>query len=453
MKRWRLALLLAILACVPVLVRHSFDPGLLLDSDTQQMISVIRQRQSPLSWFAGDWPLANHFYRPLPTLSFELDDFLYGDRAAGYGWTNAILAALSVLALFWFLRELIDSPPFAVAGAALFAVWTVDWGPTLALWCYLAAPAIVVIGFFRHGLGGRFYLPTAFTLVFLGTQVAGEHPLAYRIVEWLPGRTASLMTVFVLISMAAYARYERTTAPREFPPPTALDPPTATRSSDSTAIRPFHAWRWIALAVVALVAALASYEQAVMLPACLLVLAVYFRLSGRSPRWRIHVGFWVILIAYLVFRHFVIPPGVSRYQNQQVRFGPQAWIDLLDYGLPNVGQLWFIIPGLSGGVLTLLATSVSGPIMAAISTATTFFTVGRHWRLVLTGLALSTIAFLPMAFLKFFAHYHDWPMALRTVFVVGLVRVAWDWVSIAACLPSRQAPPRLEPAPGSLPRP
>lgn len=453
MKRWRLALLLAVLACLPILVRHSVDPGLLADSDTRQALSAIRERQSPLSWFASDWPLANHFYRPLPTLSFELDDFLYGDRAAGYGWTNAILAALSVLALFWFLRELTDSPGFAVGGAAIFAAWTVDWGPTLALWCYLAAPAIIVVGFFRHGLGGRFYLPSALTLVFLGTQVAGEHPLAYRIVEWLPGRTASIMTVFALISMAAYARYERTTAPRRVMPATALDPPTATKNSGSGAGGGTHAWGWLILSALALFAALASYEQAVMLPACLLIVGVYFLLSGRSPRWRTHLLFWLVLIAYLVFRHYVVPSGVSRYQNQQLRFGPQAWIDLLDYGLPNIGHLWFVIPALEGGLLTLLATSISGPIMAAASTVTTFFTVRARWRLVLAGLALSTVAFLPMAFLKYFAHYHYWPMALRTVFVVALIRVAWDWASIAACPPARQAPPRLAPAPGSLPHP
>jgi len=41
-----------------------------------------------------------------------------------------------------------------------------------------------------------------------------------------------------------------------------------------------------------------------------------------------------------------------------------------------------------------------------------------------------------MAWLKQFGHYHYWPLALRTIFVLGIARVAWDLVSIAACPPS-----------------
>ncbi|RYG37669.1 hypothetical protein EON81_05960, partial [bacterium] len=82
--------------------------SLLQDSDTAVLLAKIRERGNPLSWFAGDWPLGNHFYRPVSTLSFELDNALYGNHAEGYGATNALLAIACIAALFWMLRELTD---------------------------------------------------------------------------------------------------------------------------------------------------------------------------------------------------------------------------------------------------------------------------------------------------------------------------------------------------------
>src|SRR4051812_3110536 len=110
MKRWRLWLVLLIATCIPILLAPSRSPLLLRDTDTNALLQATRQRQAPLSWFTTDWPLANHFYRPLPTLTFELDDRLSGNDPSGYGWTNAVLCALCVLALFWLVREMTDSP-------------------------------------------------------------------------------------------------------------------------------------------------------------------------------------------------------------------------------------------------------------------------------------------------------------------------------------------------------
>ena len=74
-------------------------------------------------------------------------------------------------------------------------------------------------------------------------------------------------------------------------------------------------------------------------------------------------------------------------------------------------------------------------------------------RLALCVWLCSAMAFFPMAFLKPFPHYHYWPMALRSIFVVLLAGAVWDLVVIAASPPGQSAPERRVPAPGSLPHP
>ncbi|MCG9894016.1 MAG: hypothetical protein MH204_00890, partial [Fimbriimonadaceae bacterium] len=102
---------------------HSRSAGMMDDSDTRVLLAKIREVGNPWAWFAGDWPLENHFYRPISTLFFELDNALYRDRAAGYGLTNALLVAAAVMLLYAWLRELLDSRPLASLSAALFGVW------------------------------------------------------------------------------------------------------------------------------------------------------------------------------------------------------------------------------------------------------------------------------------------------------------------------------------------
>lgn len=446
-------LVLTLLACIPILIHRASSPSLLADTDTVALLRAIRERQTPMSWFVTDWPLENHFYRPLPTLTFELDNALYGDWAAGYGLTNAVLAALCVVALFWMLRELFDSPSFGFCGAALFVLWTLDRGELLVLPVVVAALLSVIIGFIRHGLEGSRYLPAAFVLVFLATQVGGVQPLAGRMIEWLPGRTASVMALFALLAMAAYARYERIAASPAPPSPlSSMDPPAATRTTTAaSSVR--VAWIWPILAALCAGASFASYEQAVMLPACLLGIAVVFRLRGRKPHWWLHVGFWVLLGGYLLLRAVILPSETSGYQSQQLRFGSGVWLDLSDYVLPNAATLPSAWIALELGLFALLTPNVLATLAGVAATVVTAVQTRRNGVTVLAGWALSSLAFLPMAWLKFFAHYHYWPMALRTILVLGVVKVAWDLLSIAACPPTLPAPRRPVPAPGSLPRP
>src|SRR5687767_2966864 len=105
MKRWGIGLLLVLLSCVPVLLHRESSRYLLEDTDTKVLLQTIRQENAPFSWFVQDWPLRNHFYRPVSTLVFEVDSRIHGDNAAGFGLTNALLCVGCVLLLFWFLRE------------------------------------------------------------------------------------------------------------------------------------------------------------------------------------------------------------------------------------------------------------------------------------------------------------------------------------------------------------
>jgi hypothetical protein len=451
-KRWITGLLLTLLACIPILLSRATDASLLRDSDTAYLLLKIRERQAPLSWFTGDWPLENHFYRPFSTLSFELDNRLFGDNAAGYGLTNALLAIACVLLLFWFLRELTDNPLLATLSATLFAFW--HWGSTWTLQqaALYVACATVIVGLWRHKLALRYWLAAPFVWLFLYAELGGKANLYRGVISWLPGRTATVMTVFVLLSMAAYARYERTSAKRERPEPTPLDPP-ATKGTQAASVPSQNAWIWAVLSLLGLLAALGSYEQAVMAPALLLGTAVTLRLFGYRVRWAWQVHFWLALLAYLVLRHELVPNDASGYQLQALRSGNGMWLDLPNYLLPALGAIPSLLATLSTGALVLLLPETWLSLATFASSFVTAWAAKTRWKYVLSGWALSFLAFLPMAWLQRFDHYHYLPMALRSFFVVALAWVGLDWLVSALSRPALQAPPRLSPAPGSLPRP
>jgi hypothetical protein len=261
------------------------------------------------------------------------------------------------------------------------------------------------------------------------------------------------MTVFTLISLAAYARYERTSAARALAPsPSPLDPP-ATRNTVVEADTSRMAWVWLIVSFLGLALALASYEQAVMLPAALLGVAVTFRLTRYQPRWLWHIGFWCLLGGYLVLRHRLLPSGESSYQMQQLRTGPGVRLSLSDYILPVAGAVPGFMTSLDQGVYLVFSESFYGFWLYVADTAAAVWILKKHWILGLTGWALSIIAYLPMAWVKQFEHYHYWPMAMRSVMVVALGWACWDACATALRPREMQAPARLVPAPGSLPHP
>lgn len=458
MKRWLPGLIIVLGLAVAVFFSASSNPDLLKDTDTKVLLETIRERKDPMSWLTGDWPLANHFYRPVSTWVFELDNAVYGDSVAGYARTNALLAALCVVLLFWFLRELFDQPWAAGVGTALFAMWHLGWGTGAAIYGLLWwAAGLVWLGALRGGRAKLMpCLRASLALIFLSYVLQPPNDFRGLIVDWIPGRTASSMLVFVLIAMAAYARFERLTAGKApLPPATPFDIP----STKGTVVSKVSRWEpplLIIVTVLAVALALGAYEQAVMLPAALFGIAVIYRTKGRYPHWWTQGLFWGVLISYLGVRYAVVPSDASAYQLQQFRTGSAVVRDLVAVPLPLIHWWRDVGLALQTGVLILLTSPIWIGMALGIANINfyreTWLDKPFRW-LILGGLALTFVSYLPMAFLRYFAHYWYWPSAMWTIVAVGFVAVTWKLVVSAIAPLPIPAPARSRPAAGSLPRP
>lgn len=450
MRKWGLGAFVLALLCLPLFSLRSASPDLLTDSDTAVALQAIRARQAPLSWFGGDWPLENHFYRPVSTLFFEFDNAISGGNPAGYGWTNLLLVLGSVFALFWLLREISNSVPLSVGGAAVFAVFSADLlleAPWLSYLCFVPFAALL--------LGGRSLkraLLASSAWLILGYMLTSAFPLAFRMIQWVPGRTASTMTLFLLLGLACFARYVRLAHAPAAKPATALDLPATKGTAQTTPLRkPI----WLVLGTFATLLALGCYEQAVVLPFLCVGLAIFWLVQGRRDFKPVALA-TATTILYASVRMIVLPTAASGYQSQQFRSGPGVWLSLGDYLIPglcgSVGQIRSWV-----GPSTLLLPSFYAPflVLAAFMTVA-YVTVQEVKRgqadacLALLGYGLSAIAFAPMAFLKHFDHYHFAPLAFRGIAAAGLAAMALRLTVSAATRPARQAPPRPHPAPGSL---
>ena len=457
MKRWGAALFILLLCVVTIFLNAPRDRAMFGDTDTRVLLEQLEKRDAPLSWFGGDWPLENHFYRPVSTLVFEFDRLVHPGSALGFGLTSAALCAFCVLALFWFVRELTDDAVVSASCALLLTVWTVRHTSSLLEWLPWLALPVIAFGLWRHSLKIRNWLPAVLVLFYLPLEVRGLHigqgssGFPTGVLDWLPGRTATTMTVFCLLACAAYARYERTGAAKKVRESTPLDPP-ATRSSIHVE-RKESSVGWALLSIVAAALALGSYEQAVMLPAVLLGVAVLFKLQGYGVRWGWQAAFWGLLVGYLALRRMILPQDASGYQMQQFRDGLGVALILSAYIAPTLSMLHVWPQYLSSGIFVFLT---KGPYMLPLTlggNVAAYVKGRRHLQLVLGGLVLSFFAFLPMAWLKPFVHYHYWPMAMRTLLVVGVFWAAFELVVTAVSPPRMPAPRRRSPAPGSLPRP
>jgi hypothetical protein len=258
------------------------------------------------------------------------------------------------------------------------------------------------------------------------------------------------MTVFALVAVASYARYVRLSGVRALREARAEDVP-ATKSARHVSLGSSPCL-WIVVSGVALFLSLGSYEQAVMVPALMLGVWVLFGLRGVKSAWWPHLVFWGLLLAYLVVRSQIVPSEVSGYQAQQFRPGPGVWVSLGDYLVPGVYVLYMNLVGLGASVFIMLNGSFWSPVLAAIGNFTTYFSARRDWSF-LGYLLMGFVAFLPMAWLQPFGHYHYLPSVFRAGFVVALGVAVARLVVIAVSLPELQAPPRRGPAPGSLLRP
>lgn len=465
MKRWLPWFLPVLSVAFLVFAGRSTSPDLLQDTDSAAIIQGIAEERDPLAWFKQDWPLKNHFYRPVSTFAFYWDWIrtdpsdrpLRPSDASTFGTTNAVLAVVCILLCFWMLREVTDSPLITGLGALFFGVWHLGesvWRPVETMVTWLAP--LCLLGVLRGGR--RKVWPcvlAALGCLFLSSQLSPVELFSGRIVHWLPGRTASVMTVFALASIAMYARYVRCSA-KFVPPPAASDDVPLTKSARIEPISGIKLTLLLCGSFVCLALALGSYEQAVMVPALAVGVWLLFRLRGLVSAWWPHVIFWGLLVGYMVLRSQLVPGDVSGYQEQQLRTGPGVWIVLGEYFAPFVywTYTWFMSFG--GAFILLLTAEFWPPVFTIAGNVSTYIRAwkDRPWKWWFVGfLLLSFVAFLPMAWLQPFGHYHYLPSAFRAAFVVALAAVVLRLVTTAASLPEVRAPQRLGPAPGSLLRP
>jgi hypothetical protein len=182
---------------------------------------------------------------------------------------------------------------------------------------------------------------------------------------------------------------------------------------------------------------------------------VYLRTQGYRPTWWFHGANWGLLAGYLVLRSQIVSSQVSGYQAQQFRSGAGIWIDLGSYLLPAGQETMVLMTALSSGLLILFSEA------PWVSTGTLTGNLAAYWVawkdrdrwLIFCFLGISAISYLPMAFLKHFEHYHAWPGAMRAVYLVALAAAVFRAAISAASPPPLSAPPRSDPAPGSLPHP
>lgn len=378
---------------------------MLKDSDTVGILAGIKQRGNAFTYFWTDWPLENHFYRPFPSLSFALDAWLWPDWTLGFAISNAVIVALLVPLVFWLGKVLSDSDWVGLGSAILLTLW-VKGIPMLSF-------SLGFVVFWIAGFALLWGLDSSKRLGFIGFWwllyglIQPIVALNYRTVGWLPGRTATIMAIFAFGAMIAWV--------------------IAFRSKK-------NGLYWVGW--ILFFCALASYEQAAVLPGLLMILWIVFRdRSGpflkSVPKLALGVPF-LILGGYAVLRTMILPASQSKYQSQQFRdFGGGVITSLGDFLVPATRE-WMVIQSWA----SLLPESLILPnfylallnICLSVLGLIYIYKLEEGTKILWLGFA-SFVAFSPMAFLHMFEHYYYFPMALRAIAIAMLVPHLWELVS------------------------
>jgi hypothetical protein len=391
-------------------------------------LAGISSEPSWFRWWLGDWPLLNGFYRPVVTATLQFDLAMFGTEASGYGWTNAVFASLCVLALFFLARQLF-SPWAALAASALFSFWVSDYAALVFTYLWWLLPAVLALGIILGALlKVRLFSQLWFLLLvtYLWIELEGRQQLLYSIVQWIPGRTASVSFLLGAFALACALSFSRC------------------KSRGNTLLT------GAATFVLALLS-IGSYEQAYMLPAIGYVLFA-FRGEWNSKRTLIAVGLLAAaVIVMVIVRHYLIGWQTSGYHQQQLKPFASGLLALLHFFIPATFYWNWVTNTIASGWLILLTVptwetllKIGGMVRGSFATFT------PPWKLLPLYVA-ALLAYLPMAFLHHFPHYLLWPMGFLALFCVALAEHTASEFKRVFGRPTVQAPPRSDPAPGSLP--
>jgi hypothetical protein len=217
---------------------------------------------------------------------------------------------------------------------------------------------------------------------------------------WPPGRTSLFLALFGIVCIAAYVTWERS-----------------------------RKARWAAMSLAAFLLSAMSYEQFVILAPCLLLTSVYLRWTGvRTRSWLLTPAF--IITAAYVWWHLRYLPMNTRYQQEHARGALSIETDLLSWLFPASRDLHEtrMILDPTFGLLALISAAFWICLLMAASNLNALRFAKSNWKLAAWSMAVSFVAFLPMAREKPLAHYLYFPGALRTVWIGvllgGIVGVA-----------------------------
>lgn len=333
---WMLGLgLIALLNLIAVGYWH-YDDGLqesFENLDTRVILQRLQQPHSAWEWFTGDWVLGNGFYRPLPSMLYQLDYWLWGENLLAWKWTNGVLAVLNALLIVWFVWALSARRELALISGLVFTFWQSGLIPEPSFWLGWIGLAWGALWGWRMGNWRRGLLwgCVAFALVEEMRFVPSlpdihTQSFAYRAVGWIPGRTATLLTLFALLTLTGSCLYART-----------------------------GKFRWAMLGLAGFVGALLSYEQAVVLPILmgLCGLSVLFvqsstavsrdadvkkKRTNRKPVIRalaLPLLCLLLLLPYFAFYRTHIPTRTEYHQQRIKRLRT----------LPETGLYWLVPTG------------------------------------------------------------------------------------------------------------
>ncbi|MBS1716509.1 MAG: hypothetical protein JSS72_02110 [Armatimonadetes bacterium] len=384
------------------------------NGDTRSIIAKFTRDHNYLQYLTSDWALMNNFYRPLPTYAFLLDYYLYRGDIHMYKWFDVVNCSLVAVVVAFLLRALTESRRLAISCALLFTAWQTD--------ILLNVP---LVGIF-HSLSAAFFvsvlilspkhwkiaLLAGLAIWYLGDELIFDaarydresQTFGYRTMGWPPGRTATIFTLFGLSSLLCYIRYIKT-----------------------------GAFKFEIGVLIFLVLSLMSYEQAVTLPAALIITAFYLRAQKYkvSFAW---LGFPIALVAAYWYWHTKeFPIGNSVYQQQRLKSKESGVDELLGFIFPasrfnrplkdmfNPAMIpWFVFN-----------QSYWDALMDTVANISIFLILKRYWKIGAMSYLICVVAYIPMAFVSPLVHYMYFSAPFRAIFVAALVFAIRDYAAPA----------------------
>ncbi|OYT72476.1 MAG: hypothetical protein CFK49_08520 [Armatimonadetes bacterium JP3_11] len=359
--------------------------------DTRVILRRLQQPHAVGEWFVGDWVLGNGFYRPLPSVLYQVDYWLWGANLLAWKWTNGLLATLNALLVVGVGWALSGRRALALLAGCVFTYWQTGLLPDPPLWLGWVGLGAGVLWGWRVGdwRRGALWGCLAYTLVvelrfILTLPDIHQQTFAYRAMGWIPARTATLMTLFALLAIVGTCVYART-----------------------------GRLRWAALGLLGFLGALLSYEQAVVLPLMMGLCSVSVS-RGAIPRALLLPSLCLcLLIPYFAFYRTHIPTHTEYHQQRLKRFTtlPETtlyWLvptgreALMQWDVARIAPFNWVMPAFWLAQLGLVAYLVA-------------LRAGLRTRLGLVGWLGSLLAYAPLMPVLPLMHYYYFPAVFRAL--------------------------------------